>query len=160
MDRSFNAETTTHQVLEGIDLSGKRALVTGASGGLGAETARALSGAGAEVTLAARDTDKAELVAASIRGAQPEARVAVVHLDLTASASVGGFVSGVAPIFTSLQSLRLAPNLFRITLVLIAMNILWFIPKSSVAPPKWTPPPAAASSAGAHRTRSADASII
>ena len=83
MDRSFNAETTTHQVLEGIDLSGKRALVTGASGGLGAETARALSGAGAEVTLAARDTDKAELVAATIRDAQPEARVAVVHLDLT-----------------------------------------------------------------------------
>ena len=83
MDRSFNAETTTHQVIEGIDLSGKRAVVTGASGGLGAETARALCDAGAEVTLAARDVEKAEGVAASIRAAQPEARVLVAHLDLT-----------------------------------------------------------------------------
>lgn len=83
MNRSFNAETTTAQVIEGIDLSGKRAVVTGASGGLGAETARALCGAGAEVTLAARDVEKAEGVAASIRAAQPGARVAVAHLDLT-----------------------------------------------------------------------------
>ena len=83
MNRNFSAETTTHEVIEGIDLSGKKALVTGASGGLGAETARALCGAGAEVTLAARDVKKAENVAAAIRSAQPSAQVAVTQLDLT-----------------------------------------------------------------------------
>ena len=83
MNRNFNAETTTHEVIEGIDLSGKKALVTGASGGLGAETARALCSAGAEVTLAARDVKKAENVAATIRSAQPSAQVAVTQLDLT-----------------------------------------------------------------------------
>ncbi len=63
----FGPETTTEQVLEGIDLSGRRALVTGASGGLGAETARALASRGARVTIAARDLEKAESVAAGIR---------------------------------------------------------------------------------------------
>jgi NAD(P)-dependent dehydrogenase (short-subunit alcohol dehydrogenase family) len=64
---SFDQDTTTEQVLEGIDLSGRRTLVTGASGGLGAETARALASRGAEVTLAARNVAKAGEVAASIR---------------------------------------------------------------------------------------------
>ena len=83
MNRHFSAETTTHEVIEGIDLSAKKALVTGASGGLGAETARTLCGAGAEVTLAARDVKKAENVAAAIRSAQPSAQVTVTQLDLT-----------------------------------------------------------------------------
>ena len=83
MNRHFDAESTTEQVMEGIDLSGKRALVTGASGGLGAETARALCLGDAEVILAARDIEKTEEVARSIREAQPSARVEVAHLDLT-----------------------------------------------------------------------------
>jgi NAD(P)-dependent dehydrogenase (short-subunit alcohol dehydrogenase family) len=49
----FGHDTTTDQVLDGIDLAGKLALVTGASGGLGAETARALASKGAHVVIAA-----------------------------------------------------------------------------------------------------------
>jgi NAD(P)-dependent dehydrogenase (short-subunit alcohol dehydrogenase family) len=56
-------------VIRGIDLSGRVALVTGASGGLGAETARTLASAGASVTLAARNVAKAEEVAEQIRAA-------------------------------------------------------------------------------------------
>ena len=48
----FGAESTAAEVVEGIDLTGKRAIVTGAASGIGIETARALAGAGAEVTMA------------------------------------------------------------------------------------------------------------
>jgi NAD(P)-dependent dehydrogenase (short-subunit alcohol dehydrogenase family) len=54
-----SAETTTSEVLDGVDLSGKTALVTGASAGLGVETVRALRSAGCEVVGAVRDLDKA-----------------------------------------------------------------------------------------------------
>ncbi|MFM8529117.1 MAG: SDR family NAD(P)-dependent oxidoreductase, partial [Ilumatobacteraceae bacterium] len=54
----FGAESTTDEVLADIDLSGKRYLVTGASGGLGAETTRALAARGATVVMAARDARK------------------------------------------------------------------------------------------------------
>ena len=54
----MTAETTTAQVLEGVDLSGRTALVTGASAGLGVETVRALQSAGCEVVGAVRDLDK------------------------------------------------------------------------------------------------------
>ncbi|HEY4078719.1 MAG TPA: SDR family NAD(P)-dependent oxidoreductase [Rhizomicrobium sp.] len=56
---TFGFETTTDQVLEGIDLRGKRILVTGVSAGLGVETARTLAAHGALVVGAARDLDKA-----------------------------------------------------------------------------------------------------
>jgi hypothetical protein len=52
----FGVESTAAKVLEGIDLSDKRTIGTGASSGIGIETARALAGAGAEVTLAVRDS--------------------------------------------------------------------------------------------------------
>jgi NAD(P)-dependent dehydrogenase (short-subunit alcohol dehydrogenase family) len=54
-----SAETTTDEVLEGVDLTGRTALVTGASAGLGIETVRALQAHGAEVVGAVRDLDKA-----------------------------------------------------------------------------------------------------
>jgi 5,10-methylene-tetrahydrofolate dehydrogenase/methenyl tetrahydrofolate cyclohydrolase len=53
----FGFASTAAEVIDGIHLSGKRAIVTGGSSGIGIETARALAGAGAEVTLAVRDTD-------------------------------------------------------------------------------------------------------
>ena len=56
----FGATSTTDEVLAGVDLSGKRILVTGVSAGLGVETARALAAHGAQVVGAARDLDKAE----------------------------------------------------------------------------------------------------
>jgi hypothetical protein len=55
MNRQFGATSTTDEVLEGKDLSGKRVLVTGVSAGLGVETARALASRGARVVGAARD---------------------------------------------------------------------------------------------------------
>jgi NAD(P)-dependent dehydrogenase (short-subunit alcohol dehydrogenase family) len=57
---SFGATSTTDAVLAGVDLSGKRVLVTGVSAGLGVETARALASRGAHVIGAARDLKKAE----------------------------------------------------------------------------------------------------
>ncbi|MEI9965328.1 MAG: SDR family NAD(P)-dependent oxidoreductase [Caulobacteraceae bacterium] len=59
MSGPFGATSTTDDVLDGVDLSGKRALVTGVSSGLGAETARALAARGVKVVGAARDLDKA-----------------------------------------------------------------------------------------------------
>jgi 5,10-methylene-tetrahydrofolate dehydrogenase/methenyl tetrahydrofolate cyclohydrolase len=50
----FGADSTAAEVIAGIDLAGKRAIVTGASSGIGVETARALASANAEVTLAVR----------------------------------------------------------------------------------------------------------
>ena len=61
----FGVESTAAEVVEGIDLSGTRAIVTGAASGIGVETARALAGAGAEVTLAVRDTDAGARTASS-----------------------------------------------------------------------------------------------
>jgi NAD(P)-dependent dehydrogenase (short-subunit alcohol dehydrogenase family) len=83
VSRTFGAQSTTDDVLSGIDLSGRTALVTGASGGLGAETARALASAGASVLLAARNTDKAGEVAERIRESTGNTELEVVALDLT-----------------------------------------------------------------------------
>jgi len=81
---AFGADTTTDEVLSGIDLSGKRYLVTGASAGLGVETIRALAAHGAEVVGTARDLDKAKaaLAKAEVSG------VDLVEVDLADLASV------------------------------------------------------------------------
>ena len=88
---AFDAETTTDQVLEGIDLSGKLAVVTGASAGLGVETSRALASAGARVVMAVRDTAKGEKAAAQIRESVPDAQLEIRELDLSSLASVRAF---------------------------------------------------------------------
>jgi NAD(P)-dependent dehydrogenase (short-subunit alcohol dehydrogenase family) len=87
----FGFGTTTAEVTEGIDLTGRRAVVTGASSGLGAETARALAAIGAEVTLAVRDTAAGEKVAKEITAATGNHDVHVAPLDLTDLASVAAF---------------------------------------------------------------------
>ena len=78
----FDSTTTAMQVVEGIDLSGRRALVTGAASGIGVETARALAHAGAQVTLAVRDTGAAERVAADLARTSGRNDLAVAYLDL------------------------------------------------------------------------------
>lgn len=83
-NRRYSATSTTTDVLAGIDLHGKVALVTGASGGLGAETARALASVGARVTLTARDAAKGERAAAEIRASTGNSHVDVLALELTA----------------------------------------------------------------------------
>ncbi len=70
------------------DLTGRTAVVTGANGGLGLETARALAGAGAHVVMAARDLEKAATAEKSIRETQPSASLEIVPLDLGSLASV------------------------------------------------------------------------
>jgi NAD(P)-dependent dehydrogenase (short-subunit alcohol dehydrogenase family) len=84
----FRWQSTAAEVVAGIDLSGRRAIVTGGSSGIGIETARALAGAGAEVTLAVRDAAAGERVANEIGG---DARVE--RLDLADLASERAFTA-------------------------------------------------------------------
>lgn len=87
----FGANTTTTEVLEGIDLRGKVALVTGGSSGLGQETARSLADKGAHVILTARDVPKGENVAAAIRASTGNQQIEVETLELGSLASVRAF---------------------------------------------------------------------
>jgi NAD(P)-dependent dehydrogenase (short-subunit alcohol dehydrogenase family) len=89
----FGAESTAAEVIAGVDLTGKRAIVTGAASGIGVETARALAFAGAEVTLAVRDTDAGKRVAEDIVASTGNAVVHVARLDLADQASVRAFVA-------------------------------------------------------------------
>ena len=89
----FGFDSTAAEVIEGIDLSGKRAIVTGASSGIGVETARALASAGAEVTLAVRDAEAGERVAADITAATGTEAVRVGRIELADPASVAAFVA-------------------------------------------------------------------
>jgi len=86
----FGAKSTTEEVLAGIDLKGKRILVTGVSAGLGVETARALAAHGADVVGAARDLDKAKRGTAEVSQAAAESggSLEVVELDLASLKSV------------------------------------------------------------------------
>ena len=86
MTQLFGAKSTTDEVLSGVDLSGKRVLVTGVSAGLGVETARALAAHGAEVVGAARDLTKAER-ALNEAGANG---IELVELDLAGLRSARG----------------------------------------------------------------------
>ncbi len=84
---NFGWESTTDEVLQGIDLKGRRALVTGVSAGLGVETARALVAHGAEVVGTARDLQKAQKATATIREAHGDG-FSLAELDLANLASV------------------------------------------------------------------------
>ncbi|NNL64754.1 MAG: SDR family NAD(P)-dependent oxidoreductase [Myxococcales bacterium] len=88
---SFGHDTTTDEVLAGIDLRGKLALVTGGSSGLGVETARALASKGAQVVITARDLPKAEAVAEGIRKSTGNDAVEVEELELDSLASIRAF---------------------------------------------------------------------
>ena len=73
------------------DLTGRRAVVTGANSGLGFETALALAAHGAQVTMAVRNTGKGEAAAAEIRARAPQAHLEVQRLDLADLASIDEF---------------------------------------------------------------------
>ena len=90
----FTAESTAAEVVEGRDLAGRRAVVTGAASGIGVETARALASAGAEVTLAVRDITAGERVAADLAGSTGNPSIRVAPLDLADQRSVAAFVAG------------------------------------------------------------------
>ena len=93
---SFGATSTTDEVLQGIDLTEKRVLVTGVSAGLGLETARALAAHGAEVVGAARDLSKAQRVAEQVRSqAARGGSLQLVQLDLASLESVRRCADGL-----------------------------------------------------------------
>jgi NAD(P)-dependent dehydrogenase (short-subunit alcohol dehydrogenase family) len=89
----FGPTSTAAEVIAGVDLSSRRAIVTGASSGIGVETARELASAGAEVTLAVRDVRMGDQVAADITGTTGNPRVHVAPLDLAELSSVAAFVA-------------------------------------------------------------------
>ena len=90
MSGPFGEKSTTDDVLEGVDLSGKRILVTGVSAGLGVETARALAARGAYIVGAARNLDKARAATEPVRAAAAASGggLELVELDLASLASV------------------------------------------------------------------------
>lgn len=89
MSKTFGATSTTDEVLDGVDLSGKRILVTGVSAGLGVETARALAARGAAVVGAARDLAKAERATQVVRDAAANGgSLELIELDLASLKSV------------------------------------------------------------------------
>ena len=86
MAKAFGAESTADEVLEGVDLSGKRVLVTGVSAGLGVETARSLVAHGATVVGTARDLAKARRALAEAFHGKPP--IDLVEADLASLSSV------------------------------------------------------------------------
>ena len=87
----FSAQSTAADVIAGIDLTGKRAIVTGGSSGIGVETARALVASGAEVTLAVRNIEAGQKTAAEIAASTGRAAPFVRRLDIADQSSVRAF---------------------------------------------------------------------
>lgn len=105
MTTVFSAESTTADVIAGIDLTGKTALVTGASAGLGLETVRTLAGAGCRVIMAARAGEKLEQAAAAVKADFPAVQVDAIPLELTDFDSVRACAATVATLTNSLDLL-------------------------------------------------------
>ncbi|KAL5727352.1 NADP-retinol dehydrogenase [Ranunculus cassubicifolius] len=115
----FSSSSTAEEVTEGIDGTGLTAIVTGASSGIGAETARVLSLRGVHVVMAVRNLVAGTNVKDAIIKENPTAKVDVMELDLSSTASVKKFTSefntnglplnilinnaGVAPAYYSLS---------------------------------------------------------
>ena len=96
MSNVFGATSTTDEVLQGINLTGKRVLVTGVSAGLGVETARALAAHGAQVVGAARDLSKAQAATEQVRAqAASGGSLDLVQLDLASLESVRRCADGL-----------------------------------------------------------------
>jgi NAD(P)-dependent dehydrogenase (short-subunit alcohol dehydrogenase family) len=93
----FGATSTTDEVLSGVNLQGKRILVTGVSAGIGVETARSLAAHGAQVVGAARDLTKAEAATAQVRtdAAKRGGNFELVELDLANLKSVRAYTDGL-----------------------------------------------------------------
>ena len=109
----FGARSTAAEVIAGVDLVGRRAIVTGGAGGLGRETARALASAGADVTIAARNLGAAGIAAQEISAETGNPGVHAARLDLADLASVGEFVEswrGPLPILVDNAGIMATPE--------------------------------------------------
>jgi len=87
----FGADTTTDEVLEGHDLTGRHFMITGASSGLGEESSRALSQAGATITMLARNPEKLEMAKERIQTSVPTADLRIGVVDLADLASIRAY---------------------------------------------------------------------
>jgi NAD(P)-dependent dehydrogenase (short-subunit alcohol dehydrogenase family) len=90
----FGFHTTAEEVVRGVDLRGRKVVVTGATSGIGVETARALALTGADVTLAVRDIEKGIRTAEAIAAGTGNARVDARALDLASPESIRAFARG------------------------------------------------------------------
>jgi NAD(P)-dependent dehydrogenase (short-subunit alcohol dehydrogenase family) len=89
----FGFQSTADEVVSGIDLTGKRAIVTGGASGIGIETVKTLAKAGAEVTIAARNVDVGKKVADEIIATTGNSKIFVAQLDLENLNSINNFVA-------------------------------------------------------------------
>jgi NAD(P)-dependent dehydrogenase (short-subunit alcohol dehydrogenase family) len=85
---SFDGSTTADEVVASLDVSGLRVVITGATSGIGFETARALAAGGAAVTIGGRDDQRTDHSADRIRSAHPEASVETLVMDLASQGSI------------------------------------------------------------------------
>jgi NAD(P)-dependent dehydrogenase (short-subunit alcohol dehydrogenase family) len=112
----FDRHSTASEVIDGVDLSGKRAVITGATSGIGVETARVLAAAGAEVTLAVRRPDAGELVASDLRNKTGNQAVHVARVDVADLDSVTAFTAawrGPVHILINNAGIMMLPDLER-----------------------------------------------
>ena len=110
----FGFHSTTDEVISGIDLTGKRAIVTGGASGIGIETVKALSKAGAEVTIAARNVEAGKKVADEIIETTGNSKIYVAQLDLDNLISINSFVDkwkGVLDILINNAGVMAIPDL-------------------------------------------------
>jgi NAD(P)-dependent dehydrogenase (short-subunit alcohol dehydrogenase family) len=89
----FGFHSTASEVAAGIDLRGRRAIITGGSSGIGVETARALAVTGADITLAVRDVEAGAATASDITATTGNVNVHVAPIDLSDRASIAAFIA-------------------------------------------------------------------
>ena len=102
---SFGHHSTSDDVLQGIDLSGKRALVTGGASSIGAETVRALAAKGAEVIIAARNKEHANKVKADVITLTGNEKIEFLFLELASLAKIKASADEFLSRFDSLDLL-------------------------------------------------------
>lgn len=106
-DTGFHSASTAEEVSSGWDGRGKVVVITGASTGLGLESARVLAARGAEVIMGVRDMDKAKRNAEAITQRNPQAKLLLLPLDLASLASVKAFAKQVKALSKPLHVLVL-----------------------------------------------------
>ena len=99
------SELTAQRVVDGVDLTGRTCVITGASSGLGREAARVLAAAGAHVVLAARNAAAIDETITWIRETAPSARLSAVSLDLTSLSAVRAAAAEIAALAPELHVL-------------------------------------------------------
>jgi len=111
----FNRDSTAAEVIRGHDLRGKTAIVTGGSAGIGLETTRVLSGAGARVIVPARDVAKAKAAVGKLATVEP--------MELTDPASIATFADRFLATGTPLDLLINNAGIMANPLTRVARNI-------------------------------------